>query len=550
MNDNLLTCCHDGEGRFREGPSKRHSATSPRHPPELKMTQTLPDHRQIWDRSRSAVQAGEDLLLLAPEGQAHLVFRRDGTLWSQGKLVRLAPLQQRLLRCFCERAGEVIRRDDLIEAAWKRSSISEQSLARAIHLLRRVLDESGLGVKCISTLYGSGYILTVSVSRDLSAASTVGTPKQSVAPEPQPTVARPPQAAEIELTPKPASPRNARQQRAVNHGDEAHIRLQRRNPAVLAAALQHLHHAEQLCPGESAIRLDLCRALTQHALWGLRDSGDCSQAIHNLIQQTTIPPEQRSNWQAIESGTLSLLDWQPSVSEKRFGTLLSQVEEPGDALAAWSAHLLATGRPAAAYQAMKSHLDLHLPWGWALTAWSLWLLNDADGAIQALQNQLVLDPEQVLARLLLALIHCHRGRAREASSLMEQTVRLSRASLSSIGHPLLITALTGVGATDQAILMLKDSLRQPRQPWPSLWGIAALRLGAQVEASIWFERAVDKRCPLAPFLWQSPLVQAYRGHPSLGRLAKAMEVFSLSASATTLATASLQQGQGESASAA
>lgn len=474
------------------------------------------------------------LVLAAPEGDTHLVFRSDGTLWQGARLVRLPPLQQRLLRCFCNRAGEVIAREELIEAAWGHQEISEQSLARAIHLLRRVLADSGLGAHCISTLYGSGYILTVPVAQNAQdlVQTTAPVPEQpavdaavpqTATPAPTPTPTPAPTAAPNAPSPRVAAGR----QRALEHRFEARCRLQRLNPAVLPAALQHLHRAEQLEPGQPATHLELCRTLFMHAIWGLRDSRDCSQAIHQLLDVETLPQGHDIAWRTMQAETLTLLDWQPRRSEVQFGALMAQPQDRGDLVAAWAHHLLATSRPMAAFQALQPHLDNHLPWGWTTAACCLWLLNDLDGAVQALQTVLVLDPDQVAARLLLALISCQRGRSSDANGLLEQAARLSRASLTTISHhPLMVTALTGQGAIDQARLMIKDGLRQPRQAWPSLWGVAAMRIGVHVEASIWFERALEKRCPLAPFLWQSPLLQAYRGHPSLRRLAAAMEVFS------------------------
>ena len=87
----------------------------------------------------------------------------DGALWCEGSLVPLSPMQRRLLLCFCRRPRQVIAKETLMLEVWGRTQVSEVSLARTVHGLRRRLSESLHGSDLIRNVYGEGYIFTLSV---------------------------------------------------------------------------------------------------------------------------------------------------------------------------------------------------------------------------------------------------------------------------------------------------------------------------------------------------------------------------------------------------
>ena len=63
----------------------------------------------------------------------------DGTLWCESTLVPLSPMQRRLLLSFCRRPRQVISKETLMLEVWGHTDVSEVSLARTIHGLRRRL---------------------------------------------------------------------------------------------------------------------------------------------------------------------------------------------------------------------------------------------------------------------------------------------------------------------------------------------------------------------------------------------------------------------------
>ena len=87
----------------------------------------------------------------------------DGTLWCHGSLVPLSPMQRRLLLCFCRRPRQVIGKETLMLEVWGRKQVSEVSLARTVHGLRRRLSESQHGSDLIRNVYGEGYLFTTAV---------------------------------------------------------------------------------------------------------------------------------------------------------------------------------------------------------------------------------------------------------------------------------------------------------------------------------------------------------------------------------------------------
>jgi|694.fasta_scaffold02287_43 DNA-binding winged helix-turn-helix (wHTH) protein len=89
----------------------------------------------------------------------------DQTLWCEGRMVPLAPMQRRLLACFCRHRGRVVSKQELIQEVWGNDQASEISLARTVHGLRRKLADKYVSPELIQTVYGHGYVFTASVEQ-------------------------------------------------------------------------------------------------------------------------------------------------------------------------------------------------------------------------------------------------------------------------------------------------------------------------------------------------------------------------------------------------
>ncbi|WP_028008201.1 protein kinase domain-containing protein [Solimonas flava] len=80
-----------------------------------------------------------------------------------GRTVAVEPKSLELLRLFVRHPGEVLTKDELMEAVWPGRVLSESVLARAISLLRRAIGDGSQSV--IRTVHGYGYRFDVAVER-------------------------------------------------------------------------------------------------------------------------------------------------------------------------------------------------------------------------------------------------------------------------------------------------------------------------------------------------------------------------------------------------
>jgi hypothetical protein len=70
--------------------------------------------------------------------------------------------------------------------------------------------------------------------------------------------------------------------------------------------------------------------------------------------------------------------------------------------------------------------------------------------------------------------------------------------------------------------MLTEASTEPAAPLPGLWALAALALEDGELAARWFERALQRRCYLTPFLLQGPVLAGYNDQPAVRRFRASM----------------------------
>lgn len=99
-------------------------------------------------------------------------FNHDQTLWLGDSLVHLAPMQRRLLDCFCRHPRQVLSKQKLMLEVWGHQEVSEVSLARTVHGLRRKLVDASLGGEVVRNVYAEGYIFTPQVVELQDSSST------------------------------------------------------------------------------------------------------------------------------------------------------------------------------------------------------------------------------------------------------------------------------------------------------------------------------------------------------------------------------------------
>ncbi len=92
----------------------------------------------------------------------------DGRLTGKGSDVQLPPKELHVLRLLLVSGGVLMTKDRLLEQAWPKGEVAEESLTRCIYSLRKQL---GADKGFIKTIYGRGYRFTcpVKVERHLPA---------------------------------------------------------------------------------------------------------------------------------------------------------------------------------------------------------------------------------------------------------------------------------------------------------------------------------------------------------------------------------------------
>jgi tetratricopeptide (TPR) repeat protein len=73
--------------------------------------------------------------------------------------VSVEPLVMRLLVTLSHRAGQLVSREQVFDACWGRAAVGDDSLNRAVAILRKALREVAGGAVRIETVPGSGYML-------------------------------------------------------------------------------------------------------------------------------------------------------------------------------------------------------------------------------------------------------------------------------------------------------------------------------------------------------------------------------------------------------
>jgi Tol biopolymer transport system component/DNA-binding winged helix-turn-helix (wHTH) protein len=90
----------------------------------------------------------------------------DGTLWREGEEIRLPPRALALLQHLVERAGRVVSKQALMDAAWKDAHVSETSLTEAIGVIRQTLGDDPQQPQFVQTVHRRGYRFVAPITVD------------------------------------------------------------------------------------------------------------------------------------------------------------------------------------------------------------------------------------------------------------------------------------------------------------------------------------------------------------------------------------------------
>ncbi|PWW02248.1 DNA-binding winged helix-turn-helix (wHTH) protein [Hoeflea marina] len=122
--------------------------------------------------------------------------------------VHVEPMVFDLIRCLAEHAGSVVSKEQLIEKVWKRSVVSDATIASCVKAARRALGDDGGAQTCIRTLRGRGFQLKLTPHNAPAARSMQSEPDPASA-DPVELAASRPRIAVLPLQPMTAEPRLA-----------------------------------------------------------------------------------------------------------------------------------------------------------------------------------------------------------------------------------------------------------------------------------------------------------------------------------------------------
>jgi len=140
------------------------------------------------DRSRWAYRFADVVV----DPHAHRVTRG-------GTDVALEPKAFACLRLLIERQGELLTRDELLDAVWKHRHVAPATLSRIIALLRRALGDDADEPRYIETVHGLGYRFVGAIEHDAPLAPVELGEPVAVAPGATPT----PVPSDVRLAPPP-----------------------------------------------------------------------------------------------------------------------------------------------------------------------------------------------------------------------------------------------------------------------------------------------------------------------------------------------------------
>ena len=247
----------------------------------------------------------------------NLSLDAQGFPLAEGGPLALPPKPRAVLALLIERRPAVVSKQAFAELAWGGRPMSDESLARCISLLRRMLPAGA-----IESVYGHGYRL---------------------APLPQ----------SVPVAPAPA-PSRAPSPAVMDAWLHARQLAQSRSPAALHRAAQLLRRIVAEQPGFAAARVSLAQALAASLSWGLLPGPDvAAEGFAHLESAERIAPDVPG----LVSTRAWLLDlsWRFEAADALHRQALQRKDDP-EALFLYGWHLVARGRPHEALPPLRKAL--------------------------------------------------------------------------------------------------------------------------------------------------------------------------------------------------
>lgn len=384
-----------------------------------------------------------------------------------GQPLRLPPKERAVLALLARRQPDAVSKLDFAGAAWAGRLMSDESLARCISQLRRVLAPAGLRIESV---YGTGYRLEIDAQVPPTTAPTHGL-----------------SGAALETY------QHARQ-----------LALQR-TPVAVQRATEMLRELIVQEPAFVPAKVALVDVLTAAIGWGQLDTDTTVDEGLRLLDAARLQQPQTPGLDAAHGAMLDAA-WRFDEAGLVFEQALQNDGSNPDTLLAHSRHLLLTDRPLDAVTQLRAALRLspHTPLLHMILARALaqsgqrdLAVAEADAAVQEHPGQLVLTAFALAMRALV-----------DPSQPIEAPAR--RLSYAPDTPPFVWTVLSyvlsRVGQREDALDIIDAVLLCSRTTTgeASLYAAPLAALGEWDRAAQLLVRAYDERCGMLAMVLRDP----------------------------------------------
>ena len=414
------------------------------------------------------------------------------------------PLQQELLLIFVRHPKQTLTQKELISRLWpgqQAAKAQRPALSLAVHRLRQVFAQGPLGIEVIRSIYGKGYCFEATVELIYT-------------PEPKANGSRSASASASKETLLKGYDRSMASRLFYF---EAHDYWPNRDPYRLPRQQWLLQQSLEYDPNFSQGRLELCYFYLLQCLWGVRTAASTLPELQSCLDLGDQQASQAPGWEAIKAETMSLMLWQPQISQRLYGNWLGPSLPAGLPRFSFARHLIFSGRPRQALRLMADMLHQDLSQGWLVQSMAHCALGDIAAAEQAAQQQLRVNPGLVGSKLFLAMLGALRGEAELATRMVEEISILERPFQGSLS--MVCYALAQGRLAKRANQLLDEALALVSQDPDAAgalgyWGLAALELDRSYEAISLLKLSVRRRCYAAPVLMATPFLEPHRRTPA------------------------------------
>jgi len=415
-------------------------------------------------------------------------FHTGGKLLRAGKVIKIPPKEEALLRLLLHNAGQVVSHEMIERELWPRQSISPSSVARCVYSLRGIL--GGQREEYIETIPKRGYRFVKPV---MSAGGDVASPVLARMGNVSPLA----YSHFIEGLAQANRPDPASQERAVALFEEAN-RVEKGFPIALGAIAE-------------------CRAY--QAMWGFISAPEARRLVTQAYKAALEADPTLVSARCVKG-------WAEGMLQRRFEVALQTIEvalehDPNYAKGQVYRSLIlrSAGRVEACVCAAQAayQMDPHSLLIRHAFSWSLFCARQVKEALGIEKAILKNDPDDVVAGAYTGLMSAYMGRHQDGVTLCRHAYEISSQ------NPAIATALSyalaQAGACDEARRLAENTLQRKR-PYtlrPHL-AMTFVSLGDTESAVRLLLEAHKSGCPWAPCALIDPRLGPLAGDTRLACL--------------------------------